>query len=519
MRDFVKSNQTDKHWSTHKNLIYIDDGFSGADDKRPAFRRMMEDAQAGKFEVLVVWKIDRLFRKTILLLQAIEDLRKLGIEFVSKNESIDTSTTLGRFSLTVLGAIAEMERETIRERTIMGKVTKAKKGFYVGGKYPPYGYDVSSDGKMAINQEEAKIVREIFTLLVEEKKTQTEIAKILTARKVPTKADKQGVKRRTNGYGYWGQSAIADLIIKDEYSGTYYYGKRESILDENGKKKQVMRPRDEWIPLSCPAIIKDPKIFKKAQDIAKENQRFKLRDSDHVYLLRSNVYCGVCGGRFQGYPKRKNGSITFQYRCNRSNTSKIEKPCTNREMSELKLEAKVWDPIEALLKDPKQYLSALERKLKQESRLHEYEDQLSELTEKLKEKDQERKRLIDALKRGTLNSKDYDEAVAGTNEEAEIIASELKRVGSLRDGEREKEQMLASLEKLAAAFQKKYKKLDKKTKEQIVRLLIHRVTVYPGERVKVDHKIPKFRSQLWDNGGDAGSRTRVQRVSRVPVRS
>lgn len=504
LKDLIKSNFHDKNWVTNKNLIYIDDGYSGADDERPEYRRMMKDAQEGKFEVVLVWKIDRLFRKTILLLGAIEKLQKLGIEFVSKNESIDTSTTLGRFSLTVLGAIAEMERETIRERTIMGKVTKAKKGFYVGGKYPPYGYDVQN-GKMVINKDEAKIIREIFDLLVKEKKSQTEIAKILTARKVPTKADTKGVKRRTNSYGFWGQSSISDILIKDEYSGTYYYGKRETILDDNGKKKQVLRPKEEWIPLDCPEIITDTKIFKRAQEIAKANQSYSLRDSDHLYLLRSNVYCGECGGRFQGYPKKKNGVVYFQYRCNRGNTSKNDKPCTNRDMSEIKLEAKVWGPIEALLKDPKQYLKALERKLKKESRLTEYEGQLIELEGKMKEKDKERKPLIDALKRGTLTPKDYDEAIANTNAEADIITSEITRITALRDGEKEKEQMLNSLEKLAAIFQKKYKNLDKQIKEGIVRLLIHSVTVYKDGRVKVEHKIPKIDNQLWNHGGDAGS--------------
>lgn len=504
LKDLIKSNFHDKNWVTNKNLIYIDDGYSGADDERPEYRRMMKDAQEGKFEVVLVWKIDRLFRKTILLLGAIEKLQKLGIEFVSKNESIDTSTTLGRFSLTVLGAIAEMERETIRERTIMGKVTKAKKGFYVGGKYPPYGYDVQN-GKMVINKDEAKVIREIFDLLVNEKKSQTEIAKILTARKVPTKADTKGVKRRTNGYGFWGQSSISDIIIKDEYSGMYYYGKRETILDDNGKKRQVLRPREEWIPLPCPPIITDKKLFKRAQEIAKANQSYSLRDTDHLYLLRSNVYCGECGGRFQGYPKRKNGVVYFQYRCNRGNTSKNDKPCTNRDMSEIKLEAKVWGPIEALLKDPKQYLKALERKLKKESRLTEYEGQLIELDKKMKEKDKERKPLIDALKRGTLTPKDYDEAIIGTNAEADVITSEITRITALRDGEKEKEQMLNSLEKLAAAFQKKYKKIDKQIKEGIVRLLIHSVTVYKDGRVKVEHKIPKIDNQLWNHGGDAGN--------------
>ncbi|MCB9807628.1 recombinase family protein [Candidatus Peribacteria bacterium] len=513
---FIKAHKNEKNWITNKSLLYIDDGYSGANDQRPEYQRMMQDARDGKFDVILVYKIDRLFRKTKLLLDAVEELEKNNIEFCSQGEAIDTTKKEGRFFLTVLGAIAEMERETIRDRTIMGKIAGARKGRYVGGKYPPYGYDVDKNGKMVINKEEAKIVKEIFHMLVKEKKSETEIAKILTARKVLTKADKKKVKRRTNAKGFWGQAAIAALIIKDEYSGTYYYGKRETIVDENtkSKKRQILRPRGEWIPLKCPAIIKDKKLFQAAQKIAKANRRYSLGDDQHQYLLRSNVHCGECGGRYQGYPKRKDGKIHYQYRCSRGNASKTDKPCTNTDISEKKLEARVWEPIEKLLNNPKQYLAALERKLKQESRLPEYEEQLADTNKKLKGKEIERKRLNKAMKTGAMSYQDYDEEITETREAEVLLESEVRRLTALIDGEKEKEQMLNSIEKLAKTYQKKYKSMNKETKERIVRLLIHRVVIYPNRPPLVEHRIPKLEeeddsdnsdNQLSNHGGDAGS--------------
>ena len=514
---YIQSNEKDKDWMTKDTLLYIDDGFSGADDERPAYRKMMEDAAQGKFNVLLVWKIDRLFRKTILLLEAIETLKNCNVEFVSKNESIDTSTATGRFSLTVLAAIAEMERETIRERTIMGKIAGAKKGYYVGGKYPPFGYDVKNK-KMVINRDEAKIVKEIFNMFVNEKRTQTEIAKILTARRVPTKSDRMGVKRRTNNPGFWGQASISDLLEKDEYSGTYFYGKRETYLNEEGKTRQRLRPRDEWIPFNCPNIV-DKKLFDKARLLVRENETYSVRDSDHIYLLRSKVYCGACGGRYKGYPKKKDGKVYHYYHCSRKNPSKSEKPCKNKEWSELKLDAIVWEPIDHLLKDPKEAIAALDKKIQKESKAVEYELTIKEHSAELEEKEREQERLASALRRGTLKEKLYDKQVAEIDQESLTLQDEIDRLHRLLQAEKEKEELKNSLGKLAGAYKKKFGKISRKTKESIIRMLVNRITINPSGEIAIDYAIPKVKNRVNKYGGDAGNRTRVQCVAAVPVLS
>ncbi len=504
LNDLIKANTKDKGWTTNDELLYIDDGYSGADDQRPAFRKMMKDAEAGKFEVCLVWKIDRLFRKAMLLLETIERLRKLNVEFVSKNESIDTGTPMGRFSLTVLGAVAEMEREIIRERTIMGKVTRAKKGYYVGGKYPPLGYTTDKNGKLKIDKDEAKVVKDIFRMFVQEKKKQTEIAKILTAKRVPTKADRMGVKRRTNDVGFWGQAAISPILQKDEYMGTYYYGKRETYLDEDDKRKQRERPREEWIPLPCPQLI-DKDVFEKAQLLVRENEKFSARATDHVYLLRSKVYCGECGGRYQGYPKKKKGKLYFYYHCSRKNPTKSDKPCKNKEWSELKLDAIVWEPIDELLREPKATLKALDAKIKKESKAAEYEEQIKEYESKLKEKDDEEKRLVSALQRGKLKGEHFDNAVEEINSAVVVIQSEIADLQMLLQTEREREELKESLAKLSAEYKKKYGKIDRKTKEAIIRKLVNKVIIHPSGQILVDYAIENKSKRVNKHGGDAGT--------------
>src|SRR5205085_8792736 len=95
---------------------YRDEGISGSKDSRPALDRLMKDARARKFDVVVVARFDRFARSVSHLLRALEEFNHVGIDFVSLSESVDTSTPVGRMIFTVLGAVAELERNLIKER-------------------------------------------------------------------------------------------------------------------------------------------------------------------------------------------------------------------------------------------------------------------------------------------------------------------------------------------------------------------------------------------------------------------
>jgi DNA invertase Pin-like site-specific DNA recombinase len=105
---------------------YRDDGISGSKDSRPALDRLMKDARARKFDVVIVARFDRFARSVSHLLRALEEFSHLGVDFVSLSESIDTSTPMGKMIFTVLGAVAELERNLIKERVHMG-ISRARK--------------------------------------------------------------------------------------------------------------------------------------------------------------------------------------------------------------------------------------------------------------------------------------------------------------------------------------------------------------------------------------------------------
>src|SRR5215472_8371041 len=105
---------------------YRDEGISGSKDSRPALDRLMKDARARKFDVVIVARFDRFARSVSHLLRALDEFSHLGVDFVSLSESIDTSTPMGKMIFTVLGAVAELERNLIKERVHMG-ISRARK--------------------------------------------------------------------------------------------------------------------------------------------------------------------------------------------------------------------------------------------------------------------------------------------------------------------------------------------------------------------------------------------------------
>jgi len=111
---------------------YVDQGFSGATDSRPALNDLLADARRGRFDAVLVWKLDRLGRSLINLVRLLEELRQLGVELISFSEGLDFTTTTGKLLYQVISAFAEFERDCIRERVRAGMRNARAKGKRIG---------------------------------------------------------------------------------------------------------------------------------------------------------------------------------------------------------------------------------------------------------------------------------------------------------------------------------------------------------------------------------------------------
>ncbi|MEM0449524.1 MAG: recombinase family protein [Methanomassiliicoccales archaeon] len=138
---------------------YEDNGYSGRNTKRPAYQRMMQERDF--WDVILVMKMDRIHRNSKNFMTMMENLEKWGKKFASMNESLDTSTAVGRFVVDIIQRIAQLESEQIGERTYMGMIQKAESSGGPMGSYPPYGYCFKS-GKIVAHDTEAPVVLEIF---------------------------------------------------------------------------------------------------------------------------------------------------------------------------------------------------------------------------------------------------------------------------------------------------------------------------------------------------------------------
>jgi DNA invertase Pin-like site-specific DNA recombinase len=140
---------------------YDDPAFCGGNMERPGLKRLMTDIEAGKIDVVVIYKIDRLTRSLADFSKMVEVFERQGVSFVSVTQQFNTTTSMGRLMLNVLLSFAQFEREVTGER-IRDKIAASKrKGMWMGG-VPPLGYDVENR-RLVPNPQEAKLIRHIFT--------------------------------------------------------------------------------------------------------------------------------------------------------------------------------------------------------------------------------------------------------------------------------------------------------------------------------------------------------------------
>lgn len=200
---------------------YSDPGISGRTMDRPGLQAMIKAIADKEVNAVIIYKLDRLSRKQRDTMTIIEDvLLKNDITLFSINETLDTGTPWGRAMIGILSSFNQMESENIQVRTQMGRMAKAEKGGYAGGK-PPIGYR-ASDGEFVIVPEEAEIVRMVFQLR----------AKGMTLNGIADELNNHGYKTRTGNRFL--HSAVQTILNNEQtYRGVYRYGKGPEVKNHH----------------------------------------------------------------------------------------------------------------------------------------------------------------------------------------------------------------------------------------------------------------------------------------------
>jgi DNA invertase Pin-like site-specific DNA recombinase/transcriptional regulator with XRE-family HTH domain len=249
--------------------IFADDGVSGTVpiESRAAGRRVLEAARQGKFDQLLVFKLDRLGRDTRLILNAVAELEKYGVRIRSMTEEFDTGTATGRLMLTMLSGFASHEREVIRERSVAGTNRVAESGAWMGG-IVPFGYRkagekrngqlvVSEDPMPGMAMSEADVIRDVFRMAAVERKSCRVIAERLNSLRIPcayVRDDRLMLrgKRKERTSGVWHPGRIRGLIINKTYMGVHEFGKRAA-----SKRAIISRP----VPAIVTEVWSDVEAF------------------------------------------------------------------------------------------------------------------------------------------------------------------------------------------------------------------------------------------------------------------
>ena len=407
-----------------KIVVYEDEGFSGGNLNRPAFKRMMDAAKKRQFKAIIVYRLDRISRNVSDFSGLIEELARLDISFISIKEQFDTSTPMGRAMMYIASVFSQLERETIAERIRDNMHELAKTGRWLGGTTPT-GFEseaiksVTVDGKtkkackLKLVPEEADMVKTIFDLYVEtDSLTLTEAALI-----------KQGFKtKKGNYFTRFSVKAILQnpvYMVADEEAYDFFIKNDTDLFSEHDAfdgvhgmmaynrtdqekgRASISLPTSEWIVSVGKHLGLIPgKVWVQVQESLERNKSKSFRKPrSNEALLTGLLFCS-CGERM--YPKmskRKtaDGKVIYTYVCKMKERSQ-RTVCNSKNANGNTLDMAIIEQVKMLADDKDAFVSQLEqsRKFYTGNRM-DYEQRLTDMRKEKAETEKKINSLVDSL--------------------------------------------------------------------------------------------------------------------------
>ena len=427
---------------TGDNLIklYADEGISGTKIKnRKEFQRMLADAEKGLFDMVVVKDISRFARNTVDLLQSVRKLKALGIEtqFLTANM---TSMGNSEFVLTIFGALAQEESANTSKRIKFGKKMNAEKG-----RVPNivYGYDktIGDYFNLSINEEEAKVIRQMYKWYTEEGFGGAKIANMLNERGVKT-------KRGNN----WSQNSVCRILTNEIYTGKIINGKEEVADFLTGQRKE--KDESEWLVRIRPELrIIEDEIFDKTQEILKGRyDSFKMTHErqSNKHLFSTLIKCKDCGWSFRRTVRQYKNTYV-RWVCSGHNGRGADS-CPNAiTVDEEELIQVLQEYFQDVLSKKKKVIDHVikefQRVYKAKDENVEYE---KELTVELSRLRKAREKYMDMYTDDLISREELNEKIGGMRKEIDRLENELK-MGSYN---------LTKVEQLEAILNSTFKEME-----------------------------------------------------------
>ena len=404
--------------------LYADEGISGKQIKhRKQFQQMMIDAKAKKFDKVVVKDVSRFARNTVDLLQSVRELKSYGVQvdFLNNGEVMEGGS---EFILTILGAMAQQESANMSKRVKFGKDITAKKG-----RVPNlvFGYDKIPDERytLKINEEEAKIVKEIFESYVYKGIGTTKIAWNLNDRGIRTKKTKSK----------WVQTSIVRMLKNPIYTGRVTNKKSEVTDFITGTRKDL--PEEEWIVVERPEmrIISD-ELFNRAQDIlAQRSNEFKLNNKREKteYVFSTLIYCKHCGYSFRRIKRKytQDGPEYIRWVCSGRNSMGVNHCPNTTVIDEEELLNAIKIYLKNIIKNKKDFMKAVEKEFEKITKLRENNERSEEsLLKEIEKVTVKKQKYMEMFQNEIINIQELKKYTNPLNEDIARLERELKLITS-----------------------------------------------------------------------------------------
>lgn len=470
---------------------YCDAGRSGKSIKgRPEFQRMMDDiiSQKDNISYVLVFKLSRFGRNAADVLKSMQLLTDYGVDLVSVDDSIDSSTQGGRLTLTILSAVAEIERENITDQFMAGRLQKIRDGKWSGGSVP-YGYR-SVDRELTIDPYEAKIVRKIFDLYMQEDMGATSVAVTLNDEGYLRK-ENGGADQRPFTYDF-----IVNVLDNPLYCGKLVFGRRTNKKGPDGK---LLKPDPKHAVMAQgvhETILTEEEwnaVQEKRERLSKNN--YEIDDPERISLLSGLVRCPMCGsGMIHTKNKRINRNhggyykTIHYYACNNSRKANGRTCSFRHTYNQEKIDSSVFEIIQRLTTLP-EYKKAVTANLQNQATVEQLEERLKQERKELRKEELNNRKLGEQLDALDIMADAYettyeqilaeiDEGYDRIEEIERKIRSIMRKLESLKQGFKASE----NIERMLDHFTKLYEHMSCQERREMYRLFIDHIEVLPETR-------------------------------------
>ena len=466
-----------------REWYFMDEGYSGSNLVRPSLEKLRDLVFEGAIENLIVYSPDRLSRKYAHQIILLEEFKKHGANVIFI-KSIKGTTPEEQLLVQFQGMISEYERAQIIERCRRGKLHKAKNGIANVLSGAPYGYNYIkktevSNAYYTINETEAKVVKEIFELYANGSNSINGIAKYLNQKKIPTKKNNSR----------WERSTVWGILKNPAYKGQACYGKTEQCerqritrpLREKGgytnrSNCSKDKPREQWIPISVPAIIEED-VFGITAEKLEQNKKMSKRRINQPTLLQNIMFCEQCGYSVSRTSTRTSKRKIFYYRCIGSDNYRHPngKVCSSAPIRQDYLDELVWQEIIKLLESPELIQQEIQRRISEVSNNQASKNKKSALTKEINRLQKGIDNLLDAYSENLITLPELRKRIPELRKREETKHKELINLELQEENKTKYMALSHNIEQFLEQIRISSKTLDIQEKQKILRLVSQQI--------------------------------------------